>query len=415
MREGSPLTLAAARALDRADPLRGFRRHFHVPARTVYLCGNSLGLMPRAARGYVDAELADWARHGVEGHFRARHPWVPYHELVRDMSARLVGAEPGEVVVMNTLSVNLHLMMASFYRPTKARFKIILEAGAFPSDRYAAASQARLHGFDPKDALVELTPREGEETLRDADILEAVDRHGPRTALVLLGNVNYLTGQAFDMAAIAALARRKGCRVGFDLAHGAGNLRLALHDDGADFAVWCSYKYLNAGPGGLSGCFVHARHARARTLPRCAGWWGTNKAERFLMKPVFDPIPGAEGWQLSNPPILQLAALRASLELFDAAGMAALRRKGDLLTGHLERLLKALPPALCRIITPARRGSQLSLRFGEDRRDLRRRLSAAGVVCDFREPDILRVAPVPLYNTFSDVWRFAAALRGGRG
>jgi len=399
--------LTEARALDRADPLARLRSRFHLPPGKVYLCGNSLGLQPKRAGEYVNAELRDWARLGVDGHLRAAHPWLPYHELVTKASARVVGAKPLEVVVMNTLTVNLHLMLISFYRPTKTRFKIILERSAFPSDQYALASQVRLHGLDPKRALVELAPRPGEDALREDDVLSAIEREGGKTALVLLGNAQYLTGQAFDMKAISSAAKRQGCRVGFDLAHGAGNLALALHDSGADFAVWCTYKYLNAGPGGLSGCFVHERWARAR-LPRLEGWWGTSKRERFAMKPSFQPLPGAEGWQLSNPPILQLAALRASLELFDEAGMPALRKKSERLTGYLEGLLSRLPN--CRVVTPKRRGCQLSMRVTGDRKRLVRRLAAAGVVCDFREPDIVRVAPVPLYNRFEDAWCFAEAM-----
>lgn len=407
--------LAEARALDRADPLKGFRSRFHVPPGTAYLCGNSLGLQPKKARAYVEAELEDWARLGVEGHLEARRPWLPYHERLTAPAARLVGARPHEVVVMNTLTVNLHLLLVSFYRPTRRRFKILLEKGAFPSDRYALASQARFHGYSPKASLLEAEPRPGEEVLREEDLLELIERRGNEVALVLLGNVNYLTGQAFDMKAIAAAARRRGCTVGFDLAHGAGNLRLALHDSGADFAAWCGYKYLNGGPGCVAGVFVHERHASAKGLPRFEGWWGTDKRERFLMKPEFRALPGAEGWQLSNPPILPMATLRASLELFDEAGMTRLRAKSERLTAYLERLLRELPPGICRIVTPARRGCQLSLRVNEPRASLLRRLSAARVVCDFREPDILRVAPVPLYNSFEDCWRLARVLekRGG--
>ena len=403
--------LAEARANDRHDPLRGFRGKFHLP-RGVYLCGNSLGLQPKSTAEMVQAELADWARLGVEGHLHARHPWLPYHEFVTAPMARVVGAKPSEVVVMNTLTTNLHLLMVSFYRPTKARYKIILEKGAFPSDRYAVASQARFHGFAPERALVELAPRPGERVLREDDLLAAIDRHGREAALVLIGNVQYLTGQAFDMKAIAAAARKKGCAVGFDCAHGAGNLDLRLHDSGADFAAWCSYKYLNAGPGGIAGIFVHERHARAK-LPRFEGWWGTNKKERFLMKPAFDPLPGAEGWQLSNPPIFQLAALRASLQLFDEAGMAALRRKSVALTGYLDSLLRGRPGV--EIVTPARRGCQLSLRVHEPRASLERRFKKAGIVVDFREPDIVRLAPVPLYNTFEDCWRFARVFHRSLG
>jgi kynureninase len=409
---------AFARRMDAEDPLRAFREEFLLPqgpqgGPLVYLAGNSLGLQPRRTQRYVQEELEDWGRLGVEGHFHARHPWLPYHENLTGQTARLVGALPSEVVVMNTLSVNVHLMMVSFYRPTRERYKILIEGGAFPSDQYAVASQARFHGFDPQDAVLKLEPREGEDTLRTGDILETLERHGDTIALVLLGNVNYLTGQAFDMKAITQAAHARGCRVGFDLAHGAGNLHLSLHDDGPDFAVWCSYKYLNGGPGALGGVFVHERHARAEGLPRFEGWWGHDKATRFQMGPDFVPVPGAEGWQLSNPPILQLAALRASMELFDQATMPRLRAKGDRLTGYLEFLLDRLPPGFVRITTPRdvkARGSQLSLRFSRDPKRLLTRLSEADVCCDFRSPDIIRAAPAPLYNSFQDVYRFVKVL-----
>jgi kynureninase len=414
-----PLTRAGAADLDAADPLATYRAQFLLPEHTdgqpwVYLAGNSLGLQPKNTRAFVDAELRDWARLGVEGHFRAEHPWMPYHENVTAQTARLVGARPVEVVVMNTLTVNLHLMLASFYRPTQQRHRILMEGGAFPSDQYALASQARWHGLDPAATLVEVAPLPGEMTLRTEGILSRIEAEGERLALVLLGSVNYLTGQAFDIPAITRAGHRVGAVVGFDLAHGAGNLPVALHDAGPDFAVWCSYKYLNAGPGSLSGCFVHERHAHRPDLPRLAGWWGHDKATRFAMPRDFVPIPGAEGWQLSNPPILQLAALRASMDLFDAAGMAALRAKSETLTGFLERLLDDFPRGRVDIITPrgpTDRGAQLSLRMHGDARRLQERLGAAGILCDFREPNVIRVAPVPLYNTFTDVFRFAEALR----
>ncbi|RKH25085.1 kynureninase [Corallococcus sp. CA041A] len=407
-----------AYGLDAADPLRPLRDEFLFPpaasgAPAIYLAGNSLGLQPRKARKYVQMEMEDWERLGVEGHVHGRHPWLPYHEQLTDMVARVVGAQPQEVVVMNTLSVNLHLMMVSFYRPTRERFKILIEGGAFPSDQYAVASQARFHGYDPKEAIVRLMPREGEDTLRSEDILEAIERHGKELALVMLGSVNYLTGQAFDLREITRVAHAQGCKVGFDLAHGAGNLKLSLHDDGPDFAVWCSYKYLNGGPGSLGGVFVHERHAHSPQLPRFEGWWGHNKATRFEMGPTFDPLPGAEGWQLSNPPIFQLAALRSSLELFDRATMAALRAKSDQMTGYLEFLLDRLPVGYVSITTPRdlkQRGAQLSLRFKGEPKRLLQRLSAAGIICDFREPDIIRAAPAPLYNTYLDVFRFVKAL-----
>lgn len=406
-----------AHGLDQSDALSPYRDEFVFPdnpaREVVYLAGNSLGLMPRRAREYVNEALDDWGRLGVEGHTRAKNAWLPYHELVTNEMARVVGAEPSEVVVMNTLSVNLHLMMVSFYRPTHQRHRILVEAGAFPSDQYAVASQARFHGFDPYEAIVTLAPRTGESTLRTEDILERIAREGDALALVLLGNVNYLTGQAFDMRAITRAAHAAGAHCGFDLAHGAGNLLLSLHDDGPDFAVWCSYKYLNAGPGSLSGCFVHERHARRRDLPRFEGWWGHDKATRFAMPSSFVPLVGAEGWQLSNPPILQLAALRASLELFDRATMPALRNKAEHLTGYLEYLLDTLPEGACSIVTPrdpAQRGTQLSLRLRDHVRDALPFFEARGVVADFREPDIVRVAPVPLYTRFADVHHFVQVL-----
>lgn len=404
--------------MDENDSLKEYRSKFHIPKTStgedcVYFAGNSLGLQPKNVKEYINEELSAWATLGVEGHFLARKPWLSYHENLTEMTARLVGAKPVEVVVMNTLTVNLHLMMVSFYRPTKTRHKIIVESGAFPSDQYAVASQVKFHGFDPRESIIELKPRSGEATLRPEDIIETIDKHSEHLALVMLGNVNYLTGQAFDMQAISRAAHKHGAYAGFNLAHGAGNLKLELHDWDVDFAVWCSYKYLNAGPGNLSGCFVHERHAHEFTLPRFAGWWGHNKKTRFLMGPDFDPLPGAEGWQLSNPPIFQLAALRASLEIFDAATMTEIRTKGDRLTGYLEFLLDKLPEGYCTITTPrdpAQRGCQLSLRLKGNPKQLLKDLGTQGVICDFREPDIIRVAPAPLYNTFTDVYRFAGIL-----
>jgi kynureninase len=412
-----------ARALDAADLLARFRDAFHLPpgpdgAPCVYLAGNSLGLQPRKARGYVAEALEAWEKLGVEGHVQGRAPWLPYHELLTTSTAHLVGAEPEEVVVMNTLTVNLHLLMVSFYRPTPSRFRILMEAGAFPSDRYAVASQVRFHGFSPEAAVVEVQPRTGEDTLRPEDVRRAIEQEGERLALVLLGNVNYRTGQAFDVRAVTQAAHGQGARVGFDLAHGAGNLRLHLHEDGPDFAVWCSYKYLNGGPGSLGGVFVHARHRDGHALPRFEGWWGHDKASRFEMPQDYVPLAGAEGWQLSNPPILQLAALRASMELFAEAGMGALVEKRERLTGYLAFLLAGLPRGVAQLITPAnenQRGAQLSVRLRTDAKALVQQLGREGVVVDFRAPDILRAAPVPLYNSFTDVWRFARALKSHVG
>jgi len=406
-----------ARDHDERDALGPLRDSFSFPkgpdgTPVVYLAGNSLGLQPRTARARVEEVLDDWAGRGVEGHVKGDSPWLSYHRFLTAPTARLVGAQPDEVVVMNTLTVNLHLMMVSFYRPTAGRQRILYEGSAFPSDRYALASQVRFHGFDPAEALVPLAPRPGEHVLRPEDVLGAIGREGERLALVLLGNVNYLTGQAFDIGAITRAGHAAGAMVGFDIAHGAGNLVFHLHDDGPDFAVWCSYKYLNGGPGALGGVFVHARHRAASGLPRFQGWWGHDEATRFEMGPRFQGMPGAEGWQLSNPPILQMAALRASMELFDAVGMTALRRKSERLTGLMDQLIRGMPGV--EVITPAepaQRGAQLSLRIARDARGLVQRLAAAGVLCDFRAPDIVRAAPAPFYTRFVDVVRFAEVLR----
>lgn len=403
-------------AMDARDPLAHFRERFYFPKTKtgddcIYLCGHSLGLQPRTARSYLDQELRDWAQFGVEGHFHAKNPWMPYHRLLTRQTAELVGAEPAEVVVMNSLTVNLHLMMASFYRPTRDRHKVVVECGAFPSDQYAVSSQIRFHHFAPALSLLELRPREGESCLRDDDIESLIEREGDSIALILLGGVNYATGQAFDMEGITKAGQRKGCVVGFDLAHAVGNVKLRLHDWGPDFAVWCSYKYLNGGPGCVAGCFVHERHARAWELPRFAGWWGHNEESRFEMGPDFHPMMGAEGWQLSNPPILALAPLRASMEIFSEAGMERLRTKSMSLTGYMEFLLgqHASSKLKFSIVTPReqdRRGAQLSIRLPRAGRELCERLAAAGVIGDWREPDTFRVAAVPLYNSYQDVYRF---------
>ncbi|MBO9739490.1 kynureninase [Xanthomonas axonopodis pv. begoniae] len=409
------LSRAHAAALDATDPLRNLRDAFVFPQHgdgdQTYFVGNSLGLQPRAARAMVEEVLDQWGALAVEGHFTGPTQWLTYHQLVRDGLARVVGAQPGEVVAMNTLSVNLHLMMASFYRPTAERGAILIEAGAFPSDRHAVESQLRLHGLDPATHLIEVDADEPNGTVSMTAIAEAIAQHGPRLALVLWPGIQYRTGQAFDLAEIVRLVRAQGAVVGFDLAHAVGNLPLTLHDDGVDFAVWCHYKYLNAGPGAVGGCFVHARHAKS-DLPRMAGWWGHEQQTRFRMDPQFVPSPGAEGWQLSNPPVLALAPLRASLAVFDQAGMAALRTKSEQLTGHLEQLIHARVPQVLQIVTPAepaRRGCQLSLRVAGGRaqgRALFEHLHAAGVLGDWREPDVIRIAPVPLYNRFSDLHTF---------
>jgi kynureninase len=404
-----------AQAMTAADPLAPFRDRFHVPktpdgSDCVYLCGHSLGLQPKSARAYIEQELQDWQRLGVEGHFHAQNPWMPYHEILAAPTARLVGALPSEVVVMNSLTANLHLMMVSFYRPTATRHQIAIESNAFPSDQYAVQSQIAFHGYDPAQSLLEMAPRPGEATIRTEDIEKWLAEKGEQIALILLGGVNYYSGQAFDCARIAQAAHAQGCVVGFDMAHAAGNLPLHLHDWNADFAVWCSYKYLNGGPGCIAGCFVHERHARTRQLPRFAGWWGHDKSSRFQMPSQFQPIPGAEGWQLSNPSILSMAALRASMEIFDQATIARLRGKSVTLTAYLEFLLAQQANETFSILTPrdpAQRGAQLSLQIRNGGRALCDRLGRQGILCDWREPDILRVAPVPLYNSFVDVHRFA--------
>ncbi|MBX3291872.1 MAG: kynureninase [Acidobacteria bacterium] len=410
-------TVQFAASMDETDPLREFRENFLIPKYAgrdaVYFTGNSLGLQPKSARKYIEEVLDDWELLGVEGHLHARHPWLPYHEFVTESLARLVGAKPIEVVAMNSLTVNLHLLMVSFYRPTADRYKIAIEKGAFPSDQYAVESQLRFHGLEKATGSIELAPREGESCLRTEDILETIDREGDSIALILLGGVNYYTGQAFDMRTITEAGHRKGCVVGFDLAHAAGNLELQLHDWNVDLAAWCSYKYLNAGPGGIAGAFVHERHARSFDLPRFAGWWGHDKETRFLMGPEFVPLAGAEGWQLSNPPIFQLAALRASLEIFDEATMPALREKSVKLTGYLEHSLRQIDTDRIEIITPSdpeQRGCQLSIRVRNADKSLFEAITARGVFADWREPDVIRVAPVPLYNTFEDVSRFCEIL-----
>ena len=379
----------------------------------LYLCGHSLGLQPKSARTYIEQELRDWADLGVEGHFHGKDPWMPYHRLLTEQTATLVGAQPHEVVVMNSLTVNLHLMMVTFYRPTKERHKIIIERGAFPSDQYAVKSQILFHGLDPAASLIELTPRAGEYCLRDEDIESLIEREGDSIALIMLGGVNYVTGQVYDIPAITRTGHRKGCIVAFDLAHAAGNIPLHLHDWDPDFGVWCSYKYLNGGPGCVGGCFVHERHSRSWNLPRFAGWWGHDEKIRFQMGPEFQPMTGAEGWQLSNPPIFALAPLRASMEIFAEAGMERLRSKSISLSGYLEFLLRQVDSGKFSIITPReaeRRGAQISIRLHGQGRRLCDRLIAEGVIGDWREPDTYRVAPIPLYNGYRDVYRFVQRL-----
>ncbi|KAA3440128.1 kynureninase [Rufibacter hautae] len=412
-------TLAFAQSLDQADPLRSYRDQFHIPTfngkDTVYLCGNSLGLQPKAARAALEEEMTKWAELGVEGHFTGDTPWFTYHAALAEPTARLVGALPQEVVVMNQLTVNLHLMLVSFYLPQGQRYKILTEAGAFPSDQYALESQVKFHGFNPDAAIIEVAPRAGEHTLRTEDILAVIREKGSEIALVMMGGVNYYTGQVFDMAAISREAHAAGAICGFDLAHAAGNVPLQLHGWNVDFAVWCTYKYLNSGPGGTSGVFVHERHAKNPDLPRFAGWWGHDQSVRFQMKKGFIPMPGAEGWQLSNSQILPMAVHKASLQMFDQAGMQNLRAKSEQLTGYLEFLINELaqPKEALEVITPkepSARGCQLSLLVHQNGRELFETLMANGFILDWREPNVIRVAPTPLYNTFEDVFRFGQFL-----
>jgi kynureninase len=411
---------ASASELDARDPLAPFASEFHLPVdangrRAVYLCGHSLGLQPKSAASYVSQELAEWQRLGVLGHTQGTRPWIGYHEHAAPGLAALAGASRSEVVAMNSLTINLHLMMVSFFRPEGTRNCVLIEKSAFPSDRYAVLSQLAFHGLDARH-LIEMAPRPGEQALRTEDIIETLEREGPRLALVLWPGVQYLSGQLFDLGAITSAARAAGAVVGLDLAHAIGNVPLELHDWNADFAVWCSYKYLNAGPGAIGGCFVHERHAERPDLPRFAGWWGHDKARRFEMGPDFHPIPGAEGWQVSNPPLLSAAPLLASLELFGRAGLARLRKKSVQLTAFLERSIERRLGTAVEIVTPpdaAQRGSQLSVRLALPSAAARRcheRLTAAGVIGDWREPDTLRLAPTALYNSFRDVAAAVEAL-----
>jgi kynureninase len=407
---------AFARELDAADPLTGYRDRFHLPTNAagqplLYFCGNSLGLQPRAVRPAVEAELTDWAHLGVGGHFKERDAWYSYHERFRDIVARLVGARPGEVVMMNSLTVNLHLMLTTFYRPAGRRTGILIDEPAFPSDRYAVQSQLQLHGLDPAEALITVGPRDGESLLREEDVEAVLAARREEIAVALFNGVNFSTGQLYDIARLTAAAQRHGCHVGVDLAHAAGNVPLRLHDWNVDFAVWCSYKYLNAGPGAVAGCFVHERHGNNLALPRLAGWWGNDPATRFRMQlqPDFVPRPGADGWQLSNPPILALVPLKVSLEMFDEVGIDALHAKSRCMAAYLDFLLERVPSGRFTRITPRepeRRGCQLSLRIEQPGEHFAQ-LAARGVVCDFRPPDIVRIAPVPLYNSFGELWQLA--------
>lgn len=425
-------TLAYAQEQDRKDPLRGYREQFYFPQHqgrdTLYFTGNSLGLQPKSAKAALLHELEHWKNHAVEGHFRGEMPWMEYHKFLLPQTAHVVGAKEEEVIVMNTLTANLHLMMVSFYRPDAGRYKIIMEAGAFPSDQYAVESQVRWHGYTPEQAIVEVSPRAGEECLRTEDIIAIIEQHGKETALVLFGGVNYFTGQFFNLKAITEAAHKAGAYAGFDLAHAAGNVPLKLHDWEVDFAVWCSYKYLNSGPGGPSGVFVHQRHHLNLDLPRFAGWWGHDEQERFLMRKGFKPMKGAAGWQLSNAQVLSFAVHKASLDIFQQATMPALRAKSEKLTGYLEFLIREINREEERyhIITPddpQARGCQLSIYAPRNGKRLYEYLEANGVISDWREDNlhgrasapgqagVIRVAPVPLYNSFQDVFEFAALLK----
>lgn len=410
-------TLDYARFLDSQDELRAFRDKFYIPLmhgrEAIYFTGNSLGLQPKATQDYVLNELEDWANYGVEGHFHARNPWMPYHEMFTEPLTKLVGALPHEVVAMNQLTVNLHLLMISFYRPTKQRYKIICEAKAFPSDQYAMESQVKLRGYAYEDAVIEVAPREGEHTIRTEDILATIEAHKDSVALVLFSGVNYYTGQLFDMPAISKASHAAGAYAGFDLAHAAGNVPLQLHDWNIDFACWCSYKYLNSGPGGVSGIFIHERHASDTSIPRLAGWWGHDKEERFLMEQGFKPIPSAEGWQLSNAPVLSMAAHKASLDVFEEAGWEKVFAKARSLNQYLWHVLDevnaACTDAPVKIITPrneTEHGCQVSMLMMRDGKKIFEELKKQSVIADWREPNVIRIAPVPLYNSYEDVYRF---------
>ena len=409
-------SLSFAKSLDANDRLASFRDRFYFPQHNgkdmLYFTGNSLGLQPKSVRDSINQELEDWATYGVEGHFLAKHPWFSYHEMFAEGAAQVVGGLPSEVVIMNQLTVNLHLLLISFYRPSGKRIKILFETKPFPSDHYAFESQARLHGLDPKDVLVEMQPREGEITLRTEDIVAKINELGDELAVVCFGAVNYFTGQFFDIASITNAGHAVGANVGFDLAHAAGNVPLHLHDQNVDFACWCSYKYLNSGPGGVSGAFVHEKHHANKELIRLAGWWGHNKSTRFEMEPGFDPIESAEAWQMSNAPVLSMAAHKAALDIFVEAGMSAMREKSLLLTGYLEFIVDQVRNTTgvqLQILTPANpneRGCQLSIVVPGAKKQLVKDLAERGIVVDWREPNVIRMAPVPLYNSFEDIFTF---------
>ena len=412
-------TLAYAKQQDTEDKLSHLREQFHIPKDKngndwLYFTGNSLGLQPKKTQKYIQQELDDWAKYGVEGHFEAKNPWMSYHELLTESMAKIVGAKPLEVVVMNTLTTNLHLLMVSFYQPTKKKYKIVIESDAFPSDRYAVQSQLKFHGFDAEEGLIEWKPRKGEELLNIADLKKIVAEQGDEIALLLIGGVNYYTGQFLDLKRIAEIGHSKNCFVGIDLAHGAGNISPDLHNSDVDFAAWCTYKYLNSGPGSLGGLFVHEKHADNKELPRFAGWWNHNKETRFNMRQPFDVMKGAEGWQLSNPPILSMAAIKASLDMFAEVGMEALREKSEKLTGYFEFLINQIDSDSIKIITPSNpkeRGCQLSIQVKNADKSLHKKLTENNIITDWREPDVIRCAPVPMYNSFEDVYRMVSVLK----
>ncbi len=414
-------TLPFAQQQDASDSLRKYRSAFLFPQHegkdAIYFCGNSLGLQPKATREYVLKQLDNWAAYGVEGHFKTDTPWMYYQKTTKDSLAKLIGAKPIEVVAMNQLTVNLHLMMVSFYRPTKDRYKIIMEGGAFPSDQYAMESQVRFHGFNPDDAIIELIPRDGEYTLRHEDILDTIEQHKDSLALVMMGGVNYYTGQFFPLKEITQKAHEAGAFCGFDLAHAMGNVPMELHDWEVDFAMWCSYKYLNSSPGGISGIYIHEKHSTNPDTPRFAGWWGYKEDTRFQMKKGFIPEPGAEGWQMSNVPVLTMAAHRAALDLFDEAGLSNLREKSLKLTAYMEFIVnetnKKIGFEKFNIITPeepTNRGAQLSIICKEGGKKVFDKLTEQGIIGDWREPEVLRFAPVPMYNSFEDVYHFGQIL-----
>jgi len=410
--------LTFAKQQDKEDALSHLRSRFHIPKdkdgnEWLYFTGNSLGLQPKSTKEYINQELEDWANLGVEGHFEAKNPWLNYHELLTDKMAKIVGAKPIEVVVMNTLTTNLHLLMVSFYRPTKTKYKIVIESDAFPSDRYAVESQLKFHGFSGED-IIQWKPRENEDLLNIEDLEEIVENQGDEIALLLIGGVNYYTGQFLDLKRIAAIGHSKDCVVGIDLAHGAGNVQPNLHDSNVDFAAWCTYKYLNSGPGSLAGLFVHEKHSKNKDLPRFSGWWNHNKETRFNMRQPFDVMEGAEGWQLSNPPILSMAAIKASLDLFDEVGMDALREKSEKLTGYFEFLINKIGADAIKIITPSNsneRGCQISIQVKNADKGLHAKLTERHIITDWREPDVIRCAPVPMYTSFEDVYRMVSTLK----